>query len=100
MVIVGGAVRIDPATREAWMDHAEAMIAASRAEDGCRTYAFAFDVLDPNLVRIYEEWESRAHLEAHFATPHMAAWRDALDTIGGILSRDVRIYEADAGTPL
>ena len=34
------------------------MLEATRAEAGCISYAFAQDVLEPDLVRISEVWES------------------------------------------
>jgi quinol monooxygenase YgiN len=50
------------------------MASASRSEDGCIEYRFSFDVDDPLLVRIYEEWASDADLAAHFTTDHFAAF--------------------------
>jgi len=52
-----------------------AIIAASRAEPGCKEYAYGEDVCDPGLFRVIERWESRAALDAHFASAHMAKWR-------------------------
>jgi quinol monooxygenase YgiN len=45
-------------------------------------------------MRIYEEWESRPHLDAHAATAHMADWRAALGEIG-VAERQVKIFEAE-----
>ena len=66
-----------------------AMLAASRAEDGCLAYNYAQDVLDPCVIHISERWRDRAALDAHFATPHMAAWRAQFGAIG-ISDRDLR----------
>ncbi len=99
MIIVGGTFRLDPANVDAWKPHADKMLAASQAEDGCRIYSYGYDVQEPGLIRIYEEWDSMDHLKAHFATPHMADWRAALDEIG-LLSRDVKVYEAQEGEAL
>ena len=63
MVIVMGTVRIDPAAVEALRPAMQAMMAASRAEDGCLTYAYALDLLEPGLVRISETWTDRTALE-------------------------------------
>ena len=49
---------------------------------------------EPGLIRVYEEWESQAHLDAHMNTPHMAAWRAALGEIG-VVARDVKILEGE-----
>ena len=94
MVIVSGTVRIDPAKADAFMPHAKTMLAETRKEAGCIVYSFSFDVEDPGLVRIYEEWESREHLAAHFEVPHMADWRAALADLGAY-DRNVKVYRVD-----
>ena len=96
MIIVAGTIRIDPDKRETFLPHAQKMMAATRQEAGCRVYSYAFDVEDAGLVRIYEEWESRGHLEAHFKVPHMADWRAALAAIGAH-SRAIKAYESEGG---
>lgn len=95
MVIVMGTVRVDPDAIERLRPAMEAMMAASRAEDGCLTYAYALDLLEPGLVRVSELWTDRAALEAHFKTAHMAVWRAAL--AGQIRERDIKLYEAGDG---
>ena len=96
MIIVAGTIRIDPDKANAFLPHAQKMLAATRKEDGCRVYSYAFDVEDAGLVRIYEEWDSRRHLEAHFKVPHMADWRAALEAIGAH-SRAIKAYESEGG---
>jgi quinol monooxygenase YgiN len=76
---------------------ARGVIEATRAEAGCRVYSFAEDVLSPGLIRIFEIWETREHLEAHLKAPHMPPWRAGLAEIGAS-GRDIRTYSAeDAG---
>jgi quinol monooxygenase YgiN len=99
MIIVAGTVRVAPQRIEELRPAAEAIIKATRAEAGCRVYSFAEDIVDPGLVRIFEIWESRAHLDAHVKQPHMQPWRDALKRLDA-KDRDVRIYEASGGEPL
>lgn len=81
-----------PASVAAVRPAIQAMIEASRAEDGCILYAFAEDVLQPGVIRISEKWESWDALKAHGATDHMATWRAALADIE-ILGRDVVAFE-------
>ena len=95
MVIVMGTVRVDPDAVQRLRPAMEAMMAASRAEDGCLTYAYALDLLEPGLVRVSELWTDRASLEAHFKTAHMATWRAAL--AGQVRERDIKLYEAGHG---
>jgi len=74
--------------------HMETMVSASRAEDGCISYAFSRDLLDPNLIHVAERWQSREHLAAHAATNHMATWRAAAAELG-VSDRALRIYDAE-----
>lgn len=95
MVIVMGTVRVDPEAIARLRPAMEAMMAASRAEDGCLTYAYALDLMEPGLVRVSELWTDRAALEAHFGTPHMATWRAAL--AGQVRERDIKLYDSSEG---
>lgn len=99
MIIVAGTYRVPADKLEAYRPHAEAVIAATRREAGCVTYSFAFDVVDPGLVRIFEIWETRAHLDAHLRAPHMTPWRQAGMDLG-FRDRDIMTYEAADGEPL
>jgi quinol monooxygenase YgiN len=99
MIIVAGTVRIPEDKIEALLPTARATLAATRKEDGCIVYSYAFDVEDRGLMRIFERWESRAHLDAHLKQPHMAPWRAKLAEIGAS-GRDVKVYEAGEGQSL
>jgi quinol monooxygenase YgiN len=66
---------------------------ASRAEPGCRDYTFAVELNDPNRLRITECWESEDALKTHFATPHMAAFNEAMARAAP-RSMDLKCYEA------
>ncbi len=93
MIIVEGYVRMENAGDfEKVRTAAEAQIAASRAEGGCIDYTYALDVLDPQIMRVLERWESWAALEAHFKEPHMATWRAALADVK-FLDRSLRAHE-------
>ncbi len=54
------------------------MMEETRKEAGCITYEFSEVIGQPGVMRIYEEWESGPHLEAHFKAPHMDSWRAAM----------------------
>ena len=98
-VIVAGTVRVPPQNVAAIKPHMEKVLAATRAEDGCLTYAYAVDVEDLGLIRIFEVWRDQAALEAHFTTPHLAEWREALPAFG-VSDRQLTLYEATAERPL
>ena len=60
----------------------ERVIFASRAEEGCITYAYSEDVLEPGLFRVTEIWTGRAALDAHFQTEHMQLWQQERAQLG------------------
>jgi quinol monooxygenase YgiN len=96
MIIVAGTFRVPAERIEELMPVARATLAATRREPGCLTYSYAFDMEDRGLVRVYEEWESRPHLEAHFRQPHMGPWRAKLAEIGAH-GRKLARYEVTGG---
>ena len=73
--------------------------AASLAEAGCRAYSYAEDVTEPGLFRVHEEWDSRAALDAHFATAHMKRWQAERDKLG-FNNRQISVYEIASAAPL
>lgn len=96
MIIVAGALRVPQDRVEELMPIAKETLAASRAEPGCITYTYAFDVEEPGLLRVFEQWDSQADLEAHLKREHMKPWRLKLAAVGAA-DRDIRFYEAVDG---
>ncbi|MDB5432596.1 MAG: antibiotic biosynthesis monooxygenase [Caulobacter sp.] len=99
MILVLGTVRMPPENLARARSAMEAMVAASRAEDGCLEYGYAQDLLDPGLIRVTEMWTSREALQAHFQTPHMGTWRAVWPSLG-IGERSLALYEAGDPEPL
>lgn len=99
MIIVSGILRLSAADLASVRTAAAAVLTATRAEDGCIVYSFAEDLLEPGLVRIYEEWESREALAAHGKSAHIAAWHQALSSVT-VLDRDLKLIEAGKAEPL
>ena len=58
------------------------MVEGTRAEPGCISYAFSFDLQDDHVIRIFEVFRDAEALAAHRASPHMATWRAALPGLG------------------
>lgn len=54
----------------------------SRSHSGCRSYDFACDPLDDNLIFIFEYWESQSALDAHAATPETLAFVTSMFELG------------------
>ena len=99
MLLIMGTVRIDPAKLAEARPAIETVITATRAEDGCISYAFAQDLLDRGLIRISEAWRDGDALKAHAASPHMAVWREAYASFG-ITERNLKVHQADEGRAL
>jgi quinol monooxygenase YgiN len=99
MLLIAGTVRFPADKIDAARAPMATMIAATRNEDGCLSYAFAEDVLDPGLLHVSETWRDGAALKAHAASAHMAAWRAASSELG-VGERDIKLYRTDEGTPV
>jgi quinol monooxygenase YgiN len=96
MIVLSGTVRIAPGRKADAAPHIRSIVAASRAEPGCLAYSFAYDVEDPDLVRIFEIYADDDALAAHRAAPHFAAWRAAWAQagIGDRQMKEFRVSQA------
>ncbi|MBS1104522.1 MAG: antibiotic biosynthesis monooxygenase [Deltaproteobacteria bacterium] len=99
MLVIAGEIAIDPARRAAAIATVLRMAEETRKEAGCAQYVFSGDLGDPGRFRIFEEWESQAALDAHFASPHMAAFQTAIAELG-VRSMTIRRYEVSSVGPL
>lgn len=99
MLMVVGTAKLGEGALEAGRAAFEAMITASREEEGCIDYGYAVDVLDPSVLRITEKWVDEAALAYHFQTPHMAAFQRTLARLD-LTINDVKKFNTDDGAPL
>jgi quinol monooxygenase YgiN len=83
MIHVLAIITTKPGMRETVLEAFRANMPAVHAEDGCIEYGPAIDAegigpiqttLGPDSFVVVEKWESPAHLAAHGAAPHMAAY--------------------------
>jgi quinol monooxygenase YgiN len=83
MIHVLAIITAKPGQREAILAAFRANMPAVHAEAGCIEYGPAIDAegaggiqtkLGPDTFVVIEKWESLAHLKAHAAAPHMAAY--------------------------
>lgn len=97
MIIVAGYFIVDPGQREQFLHSRADMMLRSRSEDGCITYAFSPDPLDPGRVLLFERWESKAALAGH-----LAALRQRPRPEDGVEVRESEIqqYEISAVGPV
>jgi quinol monooxygenase YgiN len=98
-VVIAGTYRVPPANLAKLKPHMDAVVAASRAEDGCQVYSHAHDGQDPGLIRVFEIWRDQAAFDAHGVAPHVAAWRSTWAEMG-VSDRALALYEVAAERPL
>ncbi|HYK67382.1 MAG TPA: antibiotic biosynthesis monooxygenase family protein [Streptosporangiaceae bacterium] len=67
MLIVAGYFRVPAGDRVAFLENRRASVVRSRGERGCHAYTISADLVDPELVQLYERWESKEDLAAHVA---------------------------------
>jgi quinol monooxygenase YgiN len=99
MLVIAGVVKIDPAQRDEAVAAAVAMMRETRREPGCLAYAFSADLEEEGSFRLFEEWESQDALDAHFASPHMAAFQGAVAKLG-VREMTVRKYAIQSVGPV
>lgn len=92
MIIVIVEVKVDAGAAEKVKDAVSRMETATRAEEGCETYAFSVDVSDDTTIRVIERWRSIEDIHAHMASPHMAEFNKAMGAIRP-KGLDIKAYE-------
>ena len=71
-----------------------------RAEAGCQAYVFSNDTQDPGVQHLFEIWDDEGSLAAHARAPHMAAYREAMQALGAMQSREIKRYDVSDIKPL
>ena len=99
MILVLGTIRAPVDAIERLKGPMAAVVAASRAEDGCVEYAYGEDMLEPGLIRVSEAWRDREALDRHFKAPHMDAWRAARAELG-VGERRLSLFQASEPEPI
>jgi len=55
------------------LDAFDALVSATRAEEGCIFYEVLQNAEEPHDITFVEEWKSNEALDRHFATEHFGA---------------------------
>ena len=63
MIIVAGALTVDPPARDAYLEGCTSVVAAAREAPGCLDFALSPDLLDPGRVNVFERWETSEALQ-------------------------------------
>ena len=56
MILVAGALFVDPAGREDYLAGCRAVVEEAREADGCLDFALSPDLVDPRRINVYERW--------------------------------------------
>jgi quinol monooxygenase YgiN len=62
MIIVAGALTVDPEGREAYLEGCVSIVVAARRARGCLDFALSADLLEPGRINVYERWSSEEDL--------------------------------------
>ena len=87
MIIVAGALTVDPDGRDAYLEGCAAVVAAAREAPGCLDFALSADLLDAGRINVYERWDSEEELQGFRGSGPDAGQLEAL------LRIDVDEYE-------
>ncbi len=77
MIYVIATIQLKPGTAAGLRGAIAALVAATRAEDGCIAYEFFASLEDADRLVVVEKWVTREALTVHSKQPHMQVWRDA-----------------------
>jgi quinol monooxygenase YgiN len=91
MLVLSVYLRVPPAEVDGLREAIKTVVAASRAEPGCRFYTLAEDISEPGLIRAFEVYDNDEALRAHANSEHFKAWR----AVSGQYPReDRRLFDA------
>ena len=91
MLILSVNLRVPKADQDKLRSEMEKVVQASRKEPGCLAYSYGFDLLEPDIIRVFEVYKDDAALKAHGESEHFKAWR----AVSGHYARENRtLYDA------
>ena len=85
MISVIVILEVEPARIEEFAGYAREQAAISLTEPGCRRFEVSQQVDQANVFTLSELYDDEAAVDAHFASAHLAQWRER--TGDGILIR-------------
>ena len=81
MIIVAGALIVEPGGRAAYLEGCLGVVEAARRADGCLDYALSSDLLEPDRINVYELWASEEELQEFRGSGPDAGQTAALEEI-------------------
>ena len=64
MIIVAGALFVDPSERDEYLGGCREVITAARSAEGCLDFHLSADPVEPGRINVFERWASTAAVEA------------------------------------
>ena len=99
MIIIAGTVDLKPEVRNAALDSTRELMAETRSQRGCLDYVWAPDSAVPGRIYVFERWEDRDALAAHFAGQYYKRMLAAMGS-HGVQDVDVSKYRIDVSEPV
>ena len=99
MIVIAGRIVVDPAKQDAAIPAAQEMMEETLKETGCAAYVFSADLTESGVFHIFEEWDGQEALDAHFASPHMAKFRNTVGALG-VKEMTISRYDVSKKGPL
>lgn len=93
MIIVWGSIDVRPENLAAALALSLEHVQRSRKEPGCISHSVQIDVENDTRLIFFEEWESMAVLQEHFAVPDSGAFVTDLSNLADA-PPTMKIYEA------
>jgi quinol monooxygenase YgiN len=93
LITIVEAVLASAGDMERMVSAARDQITTSRKDEGCISYTFARDVLDPMILHIVEVWQDEPKLRVHMKSEHRARYLAATANVG-LKSVKARMYDA------
>lgn len=91
MIVICGRFKTSPRQRQALTQLCASLIAPSTAEDGCLSYSFYEDQMEPDSFIFFEEWRDQAAIDNHFEQSY---FKDAMERFPDLIIGDpvIKIY--------
>ena len=99
MIVIAGTVDLKPEARDAALETTRELMAQTRTQRGCLDYVWAPDSAVPGRIYVFERWQDRDALAAHFAGPYYEKMLAAMSS-HGIQAVDVSKYRIDVSEPV
>ena len=95
MIVIAGHFRVPGGVSADFEPHVKAYVAAVNREPGCRHFSFAYDAVDPEIIRAFEIYDDRAAFDAHGKSAHLIEWKAARGRFG-VTDRVMNLYAVEA----